>query len=168
MNALYDVRAGEIGDGRFNVHSESRDHRARLISNFANRPFIFNQQICSSVEGFIQGIKHDYDNPGRWRAFASSGIDAKLLAPPPDQPLVWWNGAQIKYGSSEHHAVIEQALRQKFIQNEDCAEALLSTGSLTLVHDTGEAESPHTSLPAVVFCDILTRLRVELIALNAR
>jgi hypothetical protein len=81
---------------------------------------------------------------------------------------VWWRGVQIPYGSSQHHALIERAIVQKCMQNDDCKEALLGTGDLKLIHDTGARESPHTSLPATVFCDILTRLRSKLQQQNSQ
>ena len=66
---MNDILAGRE-DGFFNIHIESRDKRARLLSNFANRPFELNEsQMFASVEGFIQGIKFHCGNPKRWRAF---------------------------------------------------------------------------------------------------
>jgi len=139
----FDINAGELGDGRFNITSCSRDIRARLLSNFANYPFVIEKQHCASVEGFIQAIKYPHGSVKRWRTFLQSGKTAKAASVSAPLPSVWWRGVQIPYGSSQHHALID-------------------TGDLVLLHDTGAKESPNTSLPASTFCDILTRLRTKL------
>lgn len=162
MTAQLDIYAGELGDGRFNIVSNSKDGRARLLSNFVNRSFMLERQHVASVEGFIQAIKHPHGSTPRWRAFLASGSYAKSFSNELSQPCVWWHGRQIPYGSSAHHHLIERAIVEKFRQNDDCRDALVATGSMTLVHDTGAVDSPHTSLPAAVFCDILTRLRTTL------
>lgn len=162
MQQPIDLLAGDLGDGRFNIMGNSRDERARLLSNFANTPFFFEDEHFASLEGFIQGIKYQHGTHGRWRAFMSVGKRAKLMNPGGQQPLVWWKGVQIPYGSPEHRKLIECALQKKFMQNDDCREALLATGNLTLIHETGTPESAHASLPAKTFCNMLTELRVRL------
>ena len=158
----FDINMGELGDGRFNITSSSRDVRARLLSNFANYPFVIEKQHCASVEGFIQAIKYPHGSVERWRTFLQSGKTAKEASLPSPQSHIWWRGKQVAYGSEQHHALIERAIVQKCMQNEICMRALLNTDDLTLLHDTGARESPHTSLPASTFCDILTKLRTKL------
>jgi predicted NAD-dependent protein-ADP-ribosyltransferase YbiA (DUF1768 family) len=156
-----DLLQGVMPDGRFNITSGSRNANSRLLSNFAARPFRYGETMMASVEGFIQGIKYPYRHEGRERAFAASGPYAKSLSPSDSQPYVWWSGAKIVYGTQQHHEVIAGAIRAKFEQNPDCRNALMATGTRTLMHDTGTPESPHTSLPAHVFCGILKHLRRE-------
>ncbi len=153
-----DILAGKI-DNTFNVHSKSRDERARLLSNFANRPFRINGHMTASVEGFIQGIKFPFDDERRERAFASVGGYAKSFSLWAPKRRVWWNGFEREYGSQEHIELIAFAISAKFDQNSDCMNALLATKGLRLTHQTSEPESPDTSLPAAVFCEILTALR---------
>lgn len=161
---MTDILAGQIGN-TFNVHSKSRDERARLLSNFANRPFRIGGDMFASVEGFIQGIKFPQKlmevDDLRYRAFASTGNYAKSWAKLTLYRYVWWNGGELEYGSDAHHQLIESAIRAKFEQNPDCMEALLSTSEFALTHDTGGPESPDTSLPAKLFCEILTKIRDE-------
>lgn len=54
-------------------------------------------------------------------------------------------------------------MRARISQSKGLQEALKSTGNATLIHETGVAESPMTSLPASVFCRILTEIRAELL-----
>lgn len=166
---MADILAGKIGN-TFNIHSKSRDETARLLSNFINRPFEIDGYWMASVEGFIQGIKFPVGDKRRQRAFASTGGFAKKLGLGVRYPDIFFNvehprggyyAAMSDYGSDIHHHQIERAIRAKFEQNDDCIEALLATKGLELTHDTGEPESPDTSLPAKVFCDILTRIREE-------
>lgn len=164
---MNDIHAGQVGD-TFNIHSKSRDERSRLLSNFANRPFEIDDYWMASVEGFIQGIKFPPRDRRRYQAFASSGGFAKKIGAGVRHSLVWfvkehrhggYIAASAGYGSDQHHGYIAWAIVQKFDQNPDCMEALLATKGLRLTHDTGEPESPHTSLPAELFCEILTDLR---------
>ena len=158
---MTDILAGRIGD-TFNIHSESRDPASRLLSNFAARPFELSGRWFASVEGFIQGIKlREYDKL-RYRAFASTGSIAKAIGEGIRPHIVVFHGKRrsvATYGSVEHHDLIAWAIGAKFDQNTDCMAALLSTKGLTLTHDTGTPESPDTSLPANVFCGILTEIR---------
>lgn len=144
-----------------NISAKSDDWRASRLSNFSADPFILDGERFASVEGFVQGTKFPGGHPWRHRAFDSVGKDAKRLSSEAQNEFVWWKGQAIPYGSTEHHQLIERAIRAKFEQNEDAMRALVSTGNLTLIHELGSPESPKTSLPAAVFCDILTRIRKE-------
>lgn len=149
-----------------NISSRSDDWRACRLSNFSADLVVLNGQTFASVEGFIQGIKFPVDHHLREWAARSVGLQAKRFGRYAEREFVWWQGQTISYGSAEHYYLIERAVRAKFEQNPGAMNALLATAGLELVHDTGQAESRHTSLPAIVFCDILTRIREE--ALRAR
>ncbi len=166
---MTDILAGKIGN-TFNIHSKSRDETARLLSNFANRPFEIDGAWMASVEGFVQGIKFEPDDNLRYRAFASAGSYAKKFGAAGNVSIIWlikpvrtrgYATCMVAYGSIDHHSAIDRAIEEKFLQNPDCMEALFSTKGLILTHTTGEPESPHTSLPAKLFCKILTRIREE-------
>jgi len=151
-----------------NVSSRSTDSRARRLSNFSYDPFVLDGEYIVSVEGFIQGIKFPEDHPARLRAFQLFGIKAKRSGRGAKRQFVWWTGQIISYGSPEHYALIERAIRAKLDQNPDAMHALLATKGMVLIHDydpgrpaPGRIESPYTSLPAEVFCDILSRIRYE-------
>lgn len=144
-----------------NVCAKSADWRASRLSNFSANSFVIDGEEMASVEGFVQGIKFPEECLIRLRSFRSTGKEAKLHGVSAKNEFVWWKGQTIPYGSSEHNQLIERAIRAKFSQNEDAMRALASTGNLTLTHELGSLESPATSLPAVVFCDILTRIRKE-------
>ncbi len=148
-----------------NVSSASTDWRGVALSNFGLSPFVLDGALFASVEGFIQGIKFPEGDPRREAAFQSSGWPAKHLGDTADRKGVYWAGATLPYGSPEHRGLIERAIRARIAQSKGLQEALKSTAGATLVHDTGGGrEAPTTSLPAAVFCRILTEIRAELLA----
>ena len=149
-----------------NIGSKSDDWRARRLSNFSADPFLIDGEKIASVEGFIQGTKFLEGHYIRQQAFQSVGVEAKRCGEKAERKLIWWKEQIISYGSNEHHQLIERAIRAKFEQNDGAMEALLATGGLVLMHDLGRPDSPNTSLPAKIFCDILTRIREE--AVKAR
>ena len=163
-----DVEAREAMKGPpekiLNVSSTSTDWRGLALSNFGLSPFVLDGMLFASVEGFVQGIKFPEGNPRRDAAFASSGWPAKHLGDTADRSGAYWGGVCLPYGSPDHHRLIERAIRARIVQSKDLQEVLKSTADAVLVHDTGAgAESPTTSLPASVFCRILTEIRWELL-----
>lgn len=146
-----------------NISSRSDDWRARRLSNFSTDPFVLDGEKFASVEGFIQGTKFPEEHPIRQQAFQSVGIEAKRFGKKAERKLAWWKGTAIPYGSIEHQKLIERAIRAKFIQNEGAMKALIATKGVILTHDLGHPDPPNTSLPADVFCNILTKIREETI-----
>lgn len=144
-----------------NIKSDSDDWCARCLSNLSSHSFFIDGEKMASVEGFIQGIKFPKVNHIRKQSFQSVGVDAKRLGKKAECNFVWWKDKIIEYGSVEHHKLINKAICCKFNQNADAMKALLETDGLVLVHDTGHPDSPKTSLPADIFCKILTNIRKE-------
>lgn len=151
-----------------NIGSKSDDWRAKRLSNFSADPFILDGVQLASVEGFIQGTKFPENDPRRKQAFQSMGRDAKRFGRDAERKFVWWQGQTIPYGSPEHHSLIERAIRAKLEENPEALKALIATKDMTLIHDLGHPEFSNTSLPAKVFCDILTRIREEHLSTQAR
>jgi predicted NAD-dependent protein-ADP-ribosyltransferase YbiA (DUF1768 family) len=156
-------------DEKINISSTSADWRGLALSNFSLSPFVLDGMLFASVEGFIQGIKFPEGDPRRAAAFVSCGASAKRLGDTADRSGAYWGGARLPYGSPDHHRLIERAMRARIAQSLGLQEALRSTADATLTHDTGAgADSPTTSLPASVFCRILTEIRSELLADQSR
>ena len=144
-----------------NVTSKSRDWRAYTLSNFPCFPFALDGQLFASTEGFIQGIKYPEKDTLRQQCFTSWGMVAKSMGEHAERKFVWWNGKAIRYGTAKHHRLIARAIRAKFACNLGALMALQATRGLILIHDVGP-ESPYTSLPASVFCEILTEIRATM------
>jgi predicted NAD-dependent protein-ADP-ribosyltransferase YbiA (DUF1768 family) len=144
-----------------NVAFTSDDWRGVALSNFTLSPFMLDGTLFASIEGFIQGIKFPEGHPLREQAFLLAGWDAKALGKQADNSGAYWGGACLPYGSADHHALIERAIRARFAQNEGLRHVLRTTAGMTLGHDPnpGQPEPAVTSLPAAVFCRILTEIR---------
>lgn len=142
-----------------NIGSESDDWRAQQLSNFAESQFEIDGEWFSSVEGFIQAIKFPEDHRNRIFGSILSGVDAKKLGRHAERKFVWWMGRKIIFGSVEHHELIARAIIAKFKQNPHCMVALIATSGEEITHDLGRPEDPNTSLPADLFCKILTKIR---------
>lgn len=142
-----------------NIGSESTDWRAQALSNFAISPFTLDDECFQSVEGFIQGIKFPEDHDNRIMAQMLSGVQAKKLGRKAERKFVWWMGRKIVFGSVEHQELIARAIIAKFSQNHDSMMALMMTSGHEITHDLGKPEDPNTSLPAELFCRILTKIR---------
>ena len=170
----------------------STNPETAILSNFAHTPFTIDGREFASIEAFVHFVKIPQGAEGRMLKHLKIDLPGlhgstaykvgkeinKVLQPRLEAMIdaqenwgslkhnervsVRWNNEQFQYGSSEHHALLERAIREKFAQNLDAREALLATGNATLVHETGGSESKLTSLPKEVFVSILTSIRSEL------
>lgn len=155
---MEDILAGEV-DGCINVHSKSRDPRARLLSALANRPFKIYGQWFSSLEGLHQGIKFPLDDRNRYAAFASSfGYAQEFGKLALERKLVWWSSETIPYNSLRHIQVLEQGFRESFSQCPERMDALCQTEGLTILHEI-ESGGTDPVMPASRFCEFLTKIR---------
>lgn len=161
--ALYWKGKIMASDATLNISATSSDWRGVALSNFCLSPFVFDGVLLASVEGFIQGIKFRPGHALREEAFVSSGFDAKKFDSFADRSGAFWQGRRFDYGSAQHHKLIERAIRARIAQNVGLQAVLITTGHVVLVHETGAPEPPTTSLPATVFCAILTAIREYLL-----
>jgi len=149
----------------FNLGNEE-DRIACKLGNFYASPFTIDGLLCGSIEGFIQSLKFSDEQKkrliaglaGKAAKFAGKKAGKRLSR----EPVVFWHGRQIPFRSSEHMALIERGIREKFAASEACREALLLTGDAMLVHDTGFQESRFTSLKSEELVRIVSEIRLEL------
>ena len=130
----------------------------RLISNFALTPFVLDALPYASIEGFWQGLKFP-DEVNRRRLAELNGSEAKdagLYAPKADH--VAYLGQDIRVGTWDHWQLMERACRAKFEQNEEAAQALISTGARPLIH---RMRNDSRSIPGVIMAEIWMRIRDE-------
>ncbi|MFA4954051.1 MAG: hypothetical protein WC641_01950 [Patescibacteria group bacterium] len=142
-----------------NISSKSDDLRERELSNLMPRPFVLGGLRFRSPEGFIQGTKYPEDDPRRALAFRLAGIQAKRMGDGAKKEFIWWNSAEIPYGSGAHRALLTGAIEASFRQNPWAFAILHATRGTKLIHEVGGQSD--TALPANVFCAILTKLRDE-------
>lgn len=150
-------------DKTINIAYTSDDWRGIALSNFSLSPFLLDDMLLASVEGFIQGIKFPEGHPARAQAFASTAWQAKDCGHGAHKDVVHWHDRRIPFGSADHHRLVERALRAKFAQNQGLRHVLKTTQGLEILHQTGEGAEPAlTSIPAAEFCRILTDIRAAL------
>jgi len=142
-------------------------------SNFAHTPFKMGGIQFQSVEAFVHFIKFFENDPRRKdipnlhssearRAGSEIGKEIKAKLTAGEDVFVCWQGTSIRYRSPEHEALLADAIWQKFQGSPEAQEQLLYSGDKEIIHNTGRRESPMTSLPADVFCRILTDIRSRL------
>ena len=146
----------------FNLGDQS-DPISEKLGNFSTSRFSLDDVECFSVEGFIQSLK--FSDSEKQQAVAKLvGKEAKFKGKKAGKRIaregtVFWNGRTIKFRSPEHLALIERGILAKFEQDEKAQQALLATGNAELIHNTGRAESPFTSLPSEHFIKIVKKIR---------
>ncbi len=159
---MQDILAGE-SNGELNVHSRSRDPRARVLSALANRPFEFEGEMFGSFEGFFNGIKFHKNEPRRRRAFASSFGYAQRFGDEAQNKWVWWKDKQIASGSFKHRTLIKRAHRESIMHNPDRMQALIDSAGLVITHNIDTPSPPDSPYSHDDFCAELTEFREELL-----
>ena len=128
----------------------------KFISNFAETPFYLDGELYGSVEGFWQSLK--FPDPEKRREIAllhgAKAKDSGFRAPVTD--TIDYCGQAIRVGTWEHWALMERASMVKFEQNERARNALLSTGTRPLVHET---RPDSKTIPGVIMAAIWMRCR---------
>ena len=103
---------------------ESSD--ARLLSNLAHTPFDIDGIRWASVEAFWKALYHpEHERPVFREQYGIPAWAIFLNRPYPK--TIQFHGQTIEVGSTDHHILMERALRAKIRQNTDVQEALRRT-----------------------------------------
>jgi predicted NAD-dependent protein-ADP-ribosyltransferase YbiA (DUF1768 family) len=139
-----------------NVWSRSEEPIGRLMSNFANTPFVLDGVEFASVEGFwtwllLKGKPHRRETARRlW------GARAKWYAPKTKPAQITYQGSWVRVGSDAQLELMKRAIRAKLQYHPQVAEAFVETYPRPIVHAIeGDSRTHHR------FCRILTELRDE-------
>lgn len=103
---------------------ESSD--ARLLSNLAHTPFDLDGIRWASVEAFWKALYHpEHERPVFREQY---GIPAwAIFLDRPYPKTIQFHGQTIEVGSTDHHILMERALRAKIRQNPSVQDALKRT-----------------------------------------
>ena len=146
-----------------NVYSRSDEEIGRLMSNFANTPFILDGVTYASIEGFYVSLKF-LEEDKRARMAALYGPVVKNMGKKSKLVTTCYRGESFDLGSEMHHALIKRAIRAKLDAHFEIASVFVATRPRPIVHHTGRPSRPGAEFPDEVFCRILTELREELAA----
>jgi predicted NAD-dependent protein-ADP-ribosyltransferase YbiA (DUF1768 family) len=147
------------------------DPEVKVLSNFARSIFNLDGHKYYTVEAFWQMLKVEDEIKRETMRTLEDGLEAKQFAAmlkTESNQLFTYEGQLYQAGSEAHHKLLERAMRAKTGQNKLVQRTLLQTGNRPLKHmlrnrfgvwRTGDSPA----LPAVVFENIWTRIREELI-----
>lgn len=150
-----------------NVASGAAEPIGKLLSNFAERPFVLDGRRYRSVEAFYQGLKWT-DEDKRASIAQLFGKEAKFSARgAPKAADFEYDGCSYRFGSAEHHQLLKRAIRASIVQHPAIRDHLIETHPRPIEHKTGRPENPNSSFPGSAFTRILMELRTEFLGTAA-
>lgn len=131
-----------------------------VLSNLCSNGFRFEGMICSSMEGFLQSLKHrDLDKQRQLCQMKGGNARKRSVSSWQTDQIVWWRGEPIDRQGNAYQVLLRRAYQAMFDQNERFRAALMTTRGITLTHTTGETDPFKTILTASELCSILTEIR---------
>lgn len=133
---------------------------ADVLSNLCSNGFVFEGMECTSMEGFLQALKHK-DVDKQKQICSMAGKDAKNNSTTrwQTEQIVWWKGSKIDRQSEDFLVLVKRAYQAMFEQSECFRSALMTTRGRRLFHSRGVENPYKTILTESEFCSILTEIR---------
>ena len=142
-----------------NVGSKN-GYPASALSNFSPHPFVFDGIQCSSMEGWLQSLKHS--NPEMQKHICTLvGYAAKKSSKHKNwqrNQTLYWQGVEYDRQGDEYQKLLDRAY-EAMAANDSFRRALLASGDAVLTHSMGRTNSKETILTQSEFCGRLMRLR---------
>lgn len=133
---------------------------SNVLSNLCSNGFRFDGVVCSSMEGFLQSLKHkEKDKQLQICSMKGGNARKRSVTSWQTDQIVWWKGQAIDRQSEEYQQLLRRAYQAMFDQSERFRAALMSTRGITLTHSSGEKNPYKTILTEQEFCQILTEMR---------
>lgn len=133
------------------------------LSNFAPHPFVIDDVVCASMEGFLQSLK--FKEPEmQVEVCKLVGKAAKFKGKKKkwwQTQTLFWQGQTFKRDSKEYQELLDRAF-DALSTNTSFQKALLATGTATLTHSIGKTKQQETVLTRQEFCSRLTKIRERL------
>lgn len=133
------------------------------LSNFAPHPFVIDNVVCASMEGFLQSLK--FKEPEmQVEVCKLVGKAAKFKGKKKkwwQTQTLFWQGQTFKRDSKEYQELLDRAF-DALSTNTSFQKALLATGTATLTHSIGKTKQQETVLTRQEFCSRLTKIRERL------
>ena len=133
---------------------------ASALSNFSPHPFVIDGIQCSSMEGWLQSLKHS--NPEMQKHICTLvGYAAKKSSKHKNwqrNQTLYWQGVEYDRQGDEYQKLLDRAY-EAMAANDSFRRALLASGDAVLTHSMGRTNSKETILTQSEFCGRLMRLR---------
>ncbi len=146
------------------IHGGSKDLRAARLSNFTNRPFVFDDVQCAGIEGILQALK-EFHFETQIEICAMSGKPAKKAGSERDtwkqEQVLWWHGVTYARNSREYQELVTRIYDAVYEQDPTFKEDLLAVGNEDICHSIGNPDQRDTVLTEVEMIHQLNRLRIR-------
>lgn len=137
------------------------DNQFRILSNLADKRFVFDGEHILGLECVLQSIKimdaneqaAFWQRPGMW----CKKMGRKL--PWQGTRLLWWKGVPMDRDGVEYQDFLDRLYAACFASNEAFRNALVATGDEELTHSIGTVDQEFTILTQKEFLDRLCTLR---------
>ncbi len=146
------------------IHGGSKDPRAARLSNFTNRPFMFDGIACAGIEGILQALKEPEaaKQPGicALRGKAAKKAENDLNGWKESQTL-WWKGVPYERCGQSYQVLITCIYNAVYEQDPTFKEDLLTVELDDICHSIGNPDQRDTVLTEVEMIHQLNRLRLR-------
>lgn len=110
-----------------------------LLSNWAPTPIVIDGESFASVESFYHALKYDEGSSEREAVAMLDGPGAQHYALRHRGRTFLWRGREIEVGSTEHAALVSEAIVAKVRRHPNVAAALRETRRARIVFPYGVA-----------------------------
>ena len=145
------------------ISSKSTDPCAARLSNFTDRPFVFDGVQCAGLEGPIQAFKCQ-DPMMQEEICALRGKDAKRRGQDfrwQDSGLLWWKGRSYDRFSRDYSDLITRLYDAAYDQVTEYRTDLYCVTYVDIRHTMGNTDMRATVLTEVEMIHQLNRLRIR-------
>lgn len=144
------------------IGGHTKHPAGKKLSNFYERPFVFDGVKCGGFEGIVQAFKCP-DVQKQREICALSGVDAKRAGREFDnwkeKQQLNWNGDTFGRCSRGYTLLVTRVYDEIFNQDRSLREALLSLGDAQIWHSIGKPDMRETTLTEVEMLFQVERLR---------
>ncbi len=146
------------------IKGNNPDPRSARLSNFTDRPFVFEGVACAGLEGILQALKCADEKVQR-EICSERGRDAKRMGDQfnnwKETQLLWWKGSSFNRSSRAYLELVTRIYDA--VVEQDCSfkEDLLAVGHEDICHSIGNPDMRDTVLTEVEMIYQLNRLRIQ-------
>lgn len=132
-----------------------------ILSNLADKPFVFDGRWVRTVEGVLQAIKTSdvtiqkqfFVESGHWCKKHGRALEWRHTR------ILWWNGVPMDRDSEEYQHFLDRLYATVYSQSEQFRAALMASKGCELAHTIGAVDPEYTILTADEFVSRLDALR---------